>query len=342
MKKISALLISFPLAAASFSGICAAENKTNLFGYTDGAQVVSVNEVTGRIDSRTGVIYSQIVGDRQLTQLRMNLLIPRNNVKKPAIIYFPGGGFTTADHGKFSEMRFALAKAGFVVASAQYRTVPNLFPALIEDAKSAVRFLRANADRFGIDSDKIGVLGDSAGGYVVQMLGATNGETEFNQGDFLQQSSDVQAVVSLYGISDLLSIGEGYSDEIQKVHESPAVTEALLVNGAAFNTFPGMSISKNKEKAQFASPIYHIDGNEPPFLLMHGSADMLVSPQQSAHMFEALQNNGQTESEYILIEGADHAGIKWYQDAVINKITDFFLQKLGPIEKGSEEKRLDL
>ena len=59
-------------------------------------------------------------------------------------------------------------------------------------------------------------------------------------------------------------------------------------------------------------------------------------------MFEALQNNGQTESEYILIEGADHAGIKWYQDAVINKITDFFLQKLGPIEKGSEEKRLDL
>ena len=235
-------------------------------------------------------------------------------------------------------MRFALTKAGFVVASAQYRTVPNLFPAIIEDAKSAVRFLRANADRFGIDSDKIGVLGDSAGGYVVQMLGATNGETEFNQGDFLQQSSDVQAVVSLYGISDLLSIGEGYSDEIQKVHESPAVTEALLINGAAFNTFPGMSISKNKEKAQYASPIYHIDGNEPPFLLMHGSADMLVSPLQSAHMFEALQNNGQTESEYILIEGADHAGIKWYQDAVINKITDFFLQKLGPIEKGSEEK----
>ena len=67
---------------------------------------------------------------------------------------------------------------------------------------------------------------------------------------------------------------------------------------------------------------------------MHGSADMLVSPLQSAHMFEALQNNGQTESEYILIEGADHAGIKWYQDAVINKITDFFLPTLEALIKG--------
>ncbi len=342
MKKISALLISLPLLAVSFSALCAKEDKAELFGYTDGAQVVSVNEVTGRIDSRTGVIYSQVIGDRQLTQLKMNLLIPRNNVKKPAIIYFPGGGFTTADHDKFTEMRFALAKAGFVVATAQYRTVPNLFPAIVEDAKSAVRFLRANADRFGINPDKIGVLGDSAGGYVVQMLGATNGEKDFNKGDFLQFSSDVQAVVSLYGISDLLSIGEGYTDEIQKVHESPAVTEALLINGVAFNTFPGMAITESKAKAQYASPIYHVDGTEPPFLLMHGSADMLVSPLQSAHMFEALNAKGQTESEYVLIKDADHAGIKWYQDAVIGKVTDFFLQKLGPIEKGAEEKRLDL
>ena len=296
--------MSLPLAAVSFSGLCAEKNNTDIFGYTDGAQIVSVNEVSGRIDSRTGVIYSQIVGDRQLTQLKMNLLIPRSNVKKPAIIYFPGGGFTTADHDKFTEMRFALAKAGFVVATAQYRTVPNLFPAIVEDAKSAVRFLRANADRFGINPDKIGVLGDSAGGYVVQMLGATNGEKDFNQGDFLQFSSDVQAVVSLYGISDLLSIGEGYTDEIRKVHESPAVTEALLVNGVAFNTFPGMAITENKEKAQYASPIYHIDGSEPPFLLMHGSADMLVSPLQSAHMFEALKDNGQKESEYVLLKSS--------------------------------------
>lgn len=342
MKKISALLISLPLLAVSFSALCAKANKTELFGYTDGAQVVSVNEVTGRIDSRTGVIYSQIVGDRQLTQLKMNLLLPRNNVKKPAIIYFPGGGFTTSDHDKFSELRFALAKAGFVVASAEYRTVPNLFPAIVEDAKAAVRYLRAHSDLFNVDPDKIGVLGDSAGGYVVQMLGSTNNEKEFDQGEFLNVSSNVQAVVSLYGISDLLTIGEGYSPEIQKVHESPAVTEALLVNGAAFNTFPGMAITENKEKARHASPIYHVNGNEPPFLLMHGSADMLVSPLQSAHMFEALKDNGQKESEYVLIKDADHAGIKWYQDAVINKITDFFLQKLGPIEKGSEEKRLDL
>lgn len=324
------------------SGFCAPPDHGSLFGYIDGAQIVEINEVSGRIDSRSGIIYSQIENSRQLIQLKMNLLVPRTAVKKPAIVYFPGGGFTTADHDKFTELRFALAKAGFVVASAQYRTVPNLFPAIVEDAKAAVRYLRSHAKLYNIDPDKIGVLGDSAGGYVVQMLGATNGETEFDQGEYTNFSSDVQAVVSLYGISDLLSIGEGYAEEIQKVHESPAVTEALLVNGAAFNTFPGMSITENREKARHASPIYHVNGNEPPFLLMHGSADMLVSPMQSAHMFDALNAHNDNGTEYVLIKDADHAGIKWYQDAVINKITDFFIQKLGPIEQGREEKRLDL
>jgi hypothetical protein len=86
------------------------------------------------------------------------------------------------------------------------------------------------------------VIGDSAGGYVAQMLGTTNGERIFDKGDFLDTSSDVQATVPLYGIFDLRSIGEGFPDAVQKVHKSPAVTEALLVNGTAFGTFPGASI----------------------------------------------------------------------------------------------------
>ena len=139
---------------------------------------------------------------------------------------------------------------------------------------------------------------------ILKFLQRTSISTSAEIAKFLNVSSNVQAVVSLYGISDLLTIGEGYSPEIQKVHESPAVTEALLVNGAAFNTFPGMAITENKEKARHASPIYHVNGNEPPFLLMHGSADMLVSPLQSAHMFEALKDNGQKESEYVLLKSS--------------------------------------
>ena len=164
--------------------------------------------------------------------IKLSINPPENaaarTAKKPAIIYFPGGGFTSADHEKFTEMRYALARAGFVVAAAEYRVVPNKFPALVEDGKAAVRYLRAHAEEYGIDPARIGVIGDSAGGYLVQMLGTTSGEKGWDKGDFLEASSDVQAVVSLYGISDLRSIGEGLGKAIEDVHLSPAVTEVSL------------------------------------------------------------------------------------------------------------------
>ncbi|MDJ0933452.1 MAG: alpha/beta hydrolase, partial [Breoghania sp.] len=125
------------------------------------------------------------------------MLVPRNEDLKPAILFLPGGGFTSADYQKFFEMRTALAQAGFVVAAAEFRTrVPDKFPALVEDGKATVRYLLAHATEYGIDPDRIGVFSDSAGGYLVQMLGMTNGEKAFDKGDYLTTSSDVQAVAS--------------------------------------------------------------------------------------------------------------------------------------------------
>lgn len=295
---------------------------------TPGAETMKPDIKNGQIDSMSGIVYSQIKGLRSNRAMRMSVMIPRDNKLKPAIVYFPGGGFTSSDYEKFTEMRTALAKAGFVVAAAEYRVVPNKFPALLEDAKAAVRFLRAHAVEYGIDPDRIGVLGDSAGGYLSQMIGATNGEKEFDKGDYLDKSSDVQAVVSLYGISDLRDIGAGFPEEIEKVHESPAVTEALLVNGPAFGKFAGASILQTPEKALEASPIGHVNGNEPPYLLMHGSADPLVSPVQSVQMFKALKDKKE-DVRYIVLEGAKHGDISWYQPNVINTVVDFFKEKLG-------------
>ena len=240
----------------------------------------------------------------------MSLLIPRNNDLKPAIVYFPGGGFTSANHTKYIEMRMALAKAGFVVAAAEYRVVPDKYPAIINDAKAAVRYLIAHAKELGIDPNRIGVLGDSAGGYVAQMLGTTNGEDGFDVGDYLDQPSDVQSVATLYGISNLLNIGAGFSEEIQEVHKSPAVTEALLINGPAFGTFPGMSIFQDPAKALNASPMGHIKTGLPPFLIMHGSKDNLVSPVQSEQLNKALIEKG-IKTEYIVVEDAYHGDIFW-------------------------------
>lgn len=316
------------LAAASL--LVTTATAQDLMGQSPEAQVVDVPVVQGRIDAISGVVYSQVFErGRSARGLKMTLFVPRTKEKKPAVLYFPGGGFTSADHEKFLEMRYALARAGYVVAACEYRAVPNKFPALLEDAKAAVRWMRAHASEFGVDADRFGLLGDSAGGYVVQMAGATNGEKNWDVGDFKEVSSDVQAVVSIYGISDLTTIGEGIGNE--NVHASAAVTEALLLNGPAFKDFAGASVNADPQKAKAASPIGHVDGTEPPFLLMHGSGDKVVSPLQSKKMFEALQNK-KVEAEYVLVRGAEHGDLPWYQPGVISRVVNFFDRHLKRTE----------
>lgn len=313
------------VALAAISGLMA----SGACAQASVAQTESMKvEVTEhQIDEIGGVIYSQIQSRRSNRAMRMTLLVPRTAEKKPAIIYFPGGGFTTTDYEKFIEMRFALAKAGFVVAAAEYRVVPNKFPAILEDGKSAVRFLKAHANAYGIDASKIGVLGDSAGGYLSQMVAVTGNEKQFDKGDNLHVDSTVQAAATLYGISDLRNIGAGFDEAIQKVHQSPAVTEALLVNGVAFNEYPGASILSDSDKALAASSLGHIKKNLPPFLIMHGTEDKLVSPVQSEQLYEALKQNGNRVT-YVKVEGAAHGDTVWFQKPIIDKVVTWFKDNL--------------
>lgn len=290
-------------------------------------QKIKVEITESQIDVISNIIYSQVTLRNANRPLKMTLLVPRTQETKPVIVYYPGGGFTSAHHEKFIEMRMALAKAGFVVAAVEYRTVPDRFPALINDAKAAVRYLRAHARQFGIDPQRIGVIGDSAGGYVAQMMGTTNGEKQFDTGDFTEVSSDVQAAVTIYGISNLMNIGEGYPEAIQEVHKSPAVTEALLIHGPAFTDFAGESILSDPQKALEASPIGHIKQGMPPFLIMHGSADKLVSPVQSEQFYRALTEKG-NQADFIEVEGAGHGDLYWFQPTVIDKVVRWFKEHL--------------
>ena len=300
----------------------------SLAGYTHGANIMKIDHMRDQIDEITGIIYSQIFKMRSVIPLHMSLLIPRTSELKPTVVYFPGGGFTSADYEKFIEMRMALAHAGFVVASVEYRVVPHTFPAPVIDAKAAIRYLKKHAVHLGIDPKRIGVIGDSAGGWLAQMVATTAKEKEYEQGDFLNQTTDVQSVVSLYGISSLLNISDGFSEKLQKVHESPASTEALLVNGVAFKEFAGASIYECDDKALKASPIEHIKGKLPPFLIMHGSADTLVSPQQSAQLYNALKAQD-SPAHYILVEGAEHGSAHWFQPKIIDCVVQWFNQTLA-------------
>lgn len=330
--KTGMLLLAGLISVMSVSPLAMAA-EASLPGFTAGAKVMHVEERRAQVDTLSGVVYAQIIKTRAVRPLKMTLLVPRTSDLKPAIVYFPGGGFTSADYEKFIEMRLALAQAGFVVAAAEYRTVPDMFPALLEDGKAAVRYLRAHAADYGIDPDRIGVLGDSAGGYLAEMLGVTNGEKKFDRGDFLSTSSDVQAAVTLYGISNLLNISEGFPDDLKKVHESPAVTEALLVNGPAFAQSMGAAITSDPAKALAASPMGHVEGRKPPFLIMHGSADTLVSPVQSRQFYKALVSR-ENKADYVLVDGAGHGDLNWFQPKIINMVVDWFKGTLGePIKK---------
>ncbi len=320
------------LTAVANSG--AAEADVDLPGFTEGAEVIQVDGDRRQIDAISGIVYSQINSTRAVRGLRMSVLVPRTGDLKPAIVYVPGGGFTSTDYEKFFEMRSALADAGFVVAAAEYRVVPDVFPAPLVDGKAAVRYLRAHASAYGIDPSRIGVLGDSAGGWLAQMMAMTSDETSYDQGDFLDQSSSVQAAVSLYGISDLRNIGEGFPEIVQKVHESPAATEALLVHGPAFGDFAGSPIGSDPDKALKASAMGHLDGDKPPVLLMHGSADNLVSPVQSRQLYEALKQRGDSV-DYVLVEGAGHGDEQWYQPALIDRVVEWFRRTLGAPKPGT-------
>ncbi|WP_342608990.1 alpha/beta hydrolase [Vibrio tritonius] len=300
----------------------------SLPGYIDGVQVLQMAKPERvQIDSISDVVYSQVKKLTDNTLLRMSLLIPRTDQPKPAILFFPGGGFTTSERGKLLELRLALAQAGFVVASAEYRVVPDVFPAPVIDGKTAVRFLRANAKEFGIDVTRVGVLGNSAGGWLSAMLGTTNQITEFDQGWFSEHTSDVQAAATLYGISNLLNIGEGYEGKHYRTHLQDNVTEALLVNGVAFSEHLGGTINSDKAKALYASPMGHIRPGLPPFLIMHGSQDTLVSPVQSSQLYQTLQEDG-VPADYYLIEGAEHGDLSWYQDSVIQLVVNWFIKTL--------------
>src|ERR1700722_19716476 len=140
--------------------------------------------------------------------LSMDIQMPETPKRRPLVIYVTGGGFIQAPKEAALNLRTYVAEAGFVVASIEYRTVRDEanYRDGIADVKSAIRYLRANAGKYGIDPTKIAIWGESAGGYLAAMVGVTNGIKSFDVGNDLEQSSDVQAVGVNFGGYDFLNL----------------------------------------------------------------------------------------------------------------------------------------
>ena len=273
----------------------------------------------------SNLVYAQ-VPDRGYTNkaLTMHLVIPQDKKPHPVILYINGGGFINANKDDYMQQWLDLAEHGYVVASMTYRVAPtSTFPAPLEDVKSAVRFLRANAEKFSIDAQHIGVFGGSAGGYLAAMAGTTNGVKSFDKGDNLNYSSDVQAVVDVYGVSDVTKIGADYNKAVQKTHESAAATEALWVNGSPVFGGKDGGINANPEGSKAANPLTYISKKTAPFLLMHGDADVLVSPSQTELLREELAKHN-IEAIRYLVKGAAHGGPYWVQPEIMDIVIAFY------------------
>ena len=207
---------------------------------------------------------------------------------------------------------------GYAVASLNYRLSQHaVFPAQIEDCKAAVRWLRAHATSYGVDPNRFGAIGASAGGHLVALLATTGGVKEFDVGANLEFSSKVQAVVDLFGPADLVHIAEQSGPESRIDHNAPDSPESKLIGG----TMP-----ENPDKAKSASPITYVSKDATPMLLVHGDADPLVPHQQSEELCAALKKAGADATLHIVKGGGHGTGFGRDVDQMVDRFFDRLLK----------------
>jgi acetyl esterase/lipase len=287
------------------------------------------------LTSYSDIVYATPSTNGKTTDLKLDLQTPKTSGTKPLVIYITGGGFQMAAKTANLDQRTYVAEQGYVVASIEYRTVANgaTYKDAVADVKSAVRYLRAHAAQYGIDPGHVAVWGQSAGGYLAAMTGTTNGEKQFDVGADLDQSSDVQGVVDEFGPSNLSELAADYDTAAQKANYVAGNSAAQWVYG------PGTkkSIAEYTSQIAGADPITHISSKTAPFVLLHGSADHLVSPSQTLIVHTALRAKGIDSTRYVLT-GADHGDLSftgnttaakpWSTQETMNHIVDFLGQHL--------------
>jgi len=233
--------------------------------------------------------------------LKLGLYLPENSSGKvPVVVLIYGGAWMMRNLGLEIPKAKWLAAHGYAAAVIDYRLSSEaLFPAQIQDCKAAVRWLRANAAKYGLDAAHIGAWGESSGGHLASLLGVT-GNVPALEGDpdNTNESSRVQAVVDFFGPTDLLQMQAHALPGSRFDHNSPMAPEALLIGGP---------VQENREKAQQANPIQYVTPGAAPFLIVHGEQDPLVPCNQSELLYDALQK-AKVKVTFYKIAGAGHGG----------------------------------
>ena len=220
--------------------------------------------------------------------LHAEIAYPKNSAKPlPALIYIHGGGWYAGD--QFQGDPAGMARQGYFGVSIEYRLADTAkWPAQIQDCKCAVRWLRANAAKFNVDPNRIGVWGASAGGHLVACMGTMTGPEVEGDGGWPGVSSAVQAVGDLCGPVDFT--------------RADLTTDFLM---KAQERFLGCTLQQNPALWKDASPFYHVQPGAPPFLIIQGEMDRLVNPSQATLLDQAL-TKASVPHQYLIVKNAGH------------------------------------
>jgi len=243
-------------------------------------------------------------------ELKLDLYMPAN-VKNPYLVIWIHGGAWHS--GTKDDPPDNLLKSGYAMSSVEYRlsTVAS-FPTMVFDVKAAVRFLRGQAEHYGYRKDKITIWGSSAGGHLAALIGTTNGnrELEGNLGDYLYESSSVQAIIDFYGPTDFLTI------------LGQSTPHGISVRAPALALLLGKPVEQVGDIAKLACPVYQVDKSDPPILIMHGDQDNQVPVNQAIELKEAYDEKG-LDATLIFLRGAGHADPLFFSDKYMKKVEDF-------------------
>ena len=268
------------------------------------------------------IIYSTAGGK----ELKMKVIHPwrceaNADRKYPLIIFIQGSAWTSPDFNYEIPQLAWYARHGYTVATVSHRNCNDgfPFPAFLEDVKCALRYLRAHADEFSIDPERVTAFGTSSGGNTALLLGLTGDDARYKTDEYAEYSDAVSAVVECFGPTDMFDLGEFYRNR----GEEPEVIANLLAGNAQSEIA--------QQKAREMSPLCLVDDGKtcPPTLILHGDCDNVVPYEtQGMRMFERLCEAG-CDASMVHVEGADHEGAFWSHELhdIILEFIDSHMKK---------------
>lgn len=258
------------------------------------------------------ITYATIDG----TELKLDLYLPAGATKPKLIVWVHGGAWRSGS--KADVPIRGLLDAGYAIASVDYRLSPVApFPAQVHDIKAAIRYLRAKEKEYGYDAGRIAIAGSSAGGHLAALVGVSNGHSELEGkvGEHLGESSDVQAIVSFFGMSNLTTI------------LAQSTPHGLKVRVPALQLLLGGQPEEKPDLARLASPVFHVDAKDPPLLLLHGDQDP-QAPINQSHELQGRYDAAGVSCRFVVVHGGKHGGSEFFNAERLKLVQEFLAERL--------------